>query len=258
MKHSCERVSRAKHWRNYLPIEKMFLQHANPKEWAVQATWQPLVNAFWQSHDGQALQAYLSQRLAAGARIFPPEPMRALWHTPLSAVRVVLLGQDPYHAVGQAQGLSFSVPQGVAIPPSLRNMFKELQADLGLQPPMSGSLVPWADRGVLLLNTCLTVEESRPASHAGQGWEALTDAVINAVASQPQPTVFLLWGAHAHAKRHFIEGVQARQKLCLRANHPSPLSALRGPTPFMGCKHFSIAQAWLLTQGVDFQWDLEK
>ena len=258
----------------------MFLHHANPKEWAVHATWQPLVNAFWQSPDGQALQVYLSQRLEAGARIFPPEPLRALWHTPLSRVRVVLLGQDPYHAVGQAQGLSFSVAQGLAIPPSLRNIFKEMHADLGLQPPMSGSLVPWADRGVLLLNTCLTVEEGRPASHAGQGWEALTDAIISAVAKQPQPTVFLLWGAHAQSKRHLIEVDEAMQKeflqaapfanagkfmrsegvgnLLLEANHPSPLSALRGPNPFMGCKHFSMAQAWLRTQGVDFQWDLEE
>jgi len=184
--------------------------------------------------------------------------MRALWHTPLSQVRVVLLGQDPYHGQGQAEGLSFSVSEGVAVPPSLRNIFKELHTDLGLQPPMSGSLLPWAKQGVLLLNTCLTVEEGQAASHAGHGWELLTDAIIRAVAEQPQAVVFLLWGAHAQAKRPIIEAARVGEKLLLSANHPSPLSALRGPAPFMGCQHFSTSQSWLSAQGVDFKWNLEK
>ena len=136
--------------------------------------------------------------------------MRALWHTPLTQVRVVMLVQDPYHGEGQAEGLSFSVPEGVAVPPSLRNIFKELHADLGLQPPMSGSLLPWAKQGVLLLNACLTVEDGQAASHAGQGWELLTDAIIRKVAEQPQPVVFLLWGAHAQAKRPIIEAAQTQ------------------------------------------------
>ena len=236
----------------------MRLTHADPVHWHTHASWQPLLTSFWQSQAGLSLQSFLNKRIAEGAHIFPPEPMRALWHTPLTQVRVVLLGQDPYHGQGQAEGLSFSVPEGVAVPPSLRNIFKELHADLGLQPPMSGSLLPWAQQGVLLLNTCLTVEEGQAASHAGQGWELLTDAIIRKVAEQPQPVVFLLWGAHAQAKRPTIEVAWAGEKLLLSANHPSPLSALRGSAPFNGCRHFSASQSWLAAQGVDFKWDLEK
>ena len=236
----------------------MRLTRVDPASWQTHASWQPLLKSFWQSQAAESLQSFLNQRIADGAHIFPPEPMRALWYTPLTQVRVVLLGQDPYHGEGQAEGLSFSVPDGVAVPPSLRNIFKELHTDLGLQPPMSGSLLPWAKQGVLLLNTCLTVEEGQAASHAGQGWELLTDAIIRQVAEQPQPVVFLLWGAHAQAKRPIIEAAQAGEKLLLLANHPSPLSALRGATPFIGCRHFSISQSWLSAQGIDFKWDLEK
>jgi len=248
------------------------LLRANPSEWAVHASWQPLVSAFWQSQTGQQLTAFLNDRIRHGARIFPPQPLRALECTPLNKVRVVLLGQDPYHGQGQAEGLSFSVPPHMTLPPSLRNIFKELQADTGLQPPMSGSLLPWAERGVLLLNTCLTVEEGLPASHAKQGWEELTDAIIRTVAQRAQPVVFLLWGAHAQTKLAWFTGEKTGQnaslstrpamhlagsdKLLLMANHPSPLSALRGPTPFMGCRHFSKTQNWLSKQGIDFNWDL--
>jgi len=238
--------------------EHAYLTQADPAVWSVHPSWRALSQAFWKSSEGIALLAFLKTRITGGARIFPPHPLRALLLTPLPAVRVVVLGQDPYHGLGQAQGLSFSVAPGVRLPPSLRNIFKELQADTGLQPPMSGSLVPWAERGVLLLNTCLTVEEGRPASHAGQGWEVLTDAILRAVAQQPQAVVFLLWGAHAQAKRHLIEAAQTAERLLLLANHPSPLSALRGPVPFMGCRHFSTAQAWLNRRGANFSWDLEK
>jgi len=237
--------------------EHAYLTQADPAGWAVHPSWQALVQTFWHSSQGYALLAYLNQRIADGARIFPPEPLRALLLTALPAVRVVVLGQDPYHGLGQAEGLSFSVAPGEPLPPSLRNIFKELQADTGLQPPMSGSLTPWAERGVLLLNTCLTVEEGRPASHSGQGWEVLTDAIISAVAQQPQAVVFLLWGAHAQTKRHLIEAATAGERLLLQANHPSPLSALRGPAPFTGCRHFSAAKAWLNRRGADFSWDLE-
>jgi len=272
VKHLCERRSPAKHWRNCLVTDHLLLQHADPDAWPVDASWQSLVGAFWQTEQGVSLQAFLSERKNNGARIFPPQPLRALSLTPLSQVRVVILGQDPYHGGGQAEGLSFSVQQGVAFPPSLRNIFKELHADTGLQPPLSGSLVSWAERGVLLLNTCLTVEEGMAASHSGKGWELLTDKIISAVAQQPQSVVFMLWGTHAQAKRGLIENAQTLQAshparvdheggsrhLLLQANHPSPLSALRGPVPFMGCRHFSLAQTWLGAQGLEFSWELER
>ena len=217
----------------------------DPVAWPVAAGWQPLVDGFFASAAGVKLQAFLGERLAAGATIFPPQPLRALALTSPEQVRVVILGQDPYHGRGQAEGLAFSVASGVAIPPSLRNILKELQRDLGTPPPPfpvpGGSLVKWARNGVLLLNTCLTVEEGLPASHAGRGWEVLTDAVIRHVSDVAKPTVFMLWGAHAQSKRPLID---AQRHKVLTANHPSPLSALRPPVPFIGCGHFSHARAW--------------
>ena len=217
----------------------------DPVAWPVAAGWQPLVDGFFASAAGVKLQAFLGERLTAGATIFPPQPLRALALTPPEQVRVVILGQDPYHGRGQAEGLAFSVAPGVAIPPSLRNIFKELQRDLGTAPPPfpqpGGSLVKWARNGVLLLNTCLTVEEAQPASTAGRGWEVLTDAVIRHVSDVAQPTVFMLWGAHAQSKRPLID---AQRHKVLAANHPSPLSAQRPPVPFIGCGHFSQARAW--------------
>lgn len=221
------------------------LQSADPADWPVAPGWQPLVDDFFASAVGAKLLGFLRERLAAGASIFPPQPLRALELTPPEAVRVVILGQDPYHGRGQAEGLAFSVAPGVALPPSLRNIFKELERDLGTPPPAfpdpGGSLVKWARNGVLLLNTCLTVEEGQAASHSGKGWEVLTDAVIRHVAEGPRPVVFMLWGAHAQGKRGFIDG--QRHKL-LMSNHPSPLSALKPPVPFIGCGHFGQARAW--------------
>ncbi len=211
------------------------------------AGWRERVEAFLASSTGRELQQFLAEREAAGARIYPPRPFRALELTPLAEVRVVILGQDPYHGPGQAHGLAFSVNEGVKFPPSLRNIFKELQRDLGVVPPMSGSLEPWARQGVLLLNAVLTVEEGAAASHAKRGWEVLTDTLIAAVAREASPKVFMLWGAHAQAKQGLIEG--AGEHLVLCANHPSPLSALRPPAPFIGCGHFSQANTWLLAQG---------
>ena len=220
------------------------LQSADPADWPVAPGWQPLVQDFFASVAGRKLRGFLQARLDAGAAIFPPRPLRALELTPPEAVRVVILGQDPYHGRGQAEGLAFSVAPGVPLPPSLRNIFKELQRDLGTPPPAfplpGGSLVKWATNGVLLLNTTLTVEEGQPASHAGQGWELLTDAVIRHVAQGQRPVVFMLWGAHAQAKRAVIPG--DRGHLVLTANHPSPLSALRPPVPFIGCGHFGKAR----------------
>ena len=193
------------------------------------------------------LRGFLQAEKSAGATIYPPggRIFAALDTTPFDQVRAVILGQDPYHGRGQAEGLAFSVAPGVALPPSLRNIFKEIQRDLGEPfpefPLPGGSLVKWARHGVLLLNTCLTVEEGQPASHAGRGWEVLTDAIIKEVSDKAQPTVFMLWGAHAQSKRALID---ASRHLVLAANHPSPLSALRPPVPFIGCGHFSQARAW--------------
>lgn len=222
------------------------LQTANPADWPVAPGWRPLVDGFFASATGQRLCSFLQARLDAGAVVFPPRPLRALELTPPEQVRVVILGQDPYHSRGQAEGLAFSVAPGVRLPPSLRNIFKEIERDRGTPPPAfpvpGGSLVRWAQHGVLLLNTTLTVEEGRPASHAGKGWEALTDAVITHVAQGARPVVFMLWGSHAQAKRALIPS--GRHQVLL-ANHPSPLSALRPPVPFIGCGHFGQAAAFL-------------
>lgn len=224
-------------------------------DWHVQtiaSDWQPLVQDFLHSAQGQQLQQWLNERLLAGATIFPPQPFRALELTALQDVRVVILGQDPYHGQGQAEGLAFSVSSDAKVPPSLRNIYKELQRDLGLLPPKHGSLSGWARQGVLLLNTCLTVEEGLPASHAKRGWEGLTDALIQACAHQPRSVVFMLWGAHAQAKRGIIEASNAGARhLVLSANHPSPLSALRPPVPFIGCGHFGRARRWLAQHQTD-------
>lgn len=218
------------------------LLRADPADWPVAPGWKPVVEEFFASATGRQLLQFLQSRLDDGAVIFPPQPLRALALTPPEDVRVVILGQDPYHGRGQAEGLAFSVAPGVALPPSLRNIFKELQRDLGRAPPPfpvpGGSLVRWATKGVLLLNTCLTVEEGQPASHAGRGWEVLTDAIIRQVSNGPNPVVFMLWGSHAQSKRALID---ASRHQVLVANHPSPLSALRPPLPFIGCGHFSKA-----------------
>ncbi len=227
------------------------LVSANPADWAVAAGWQPVVDAFFFSPAGQQLLDYLQQRLDDGAVIFPPQPLRALALTAPEDVRVVILGQDPYHGRGQAEGLAFSVAPGVRLPPSLQNIFKEIQRDLGVPfppfPQPGGSLVKWAQNGVLLLNTCLTVEEGQAASHSKRGWEVLTDAIIQQVAQHGRPTVFMLWGSHAQSKRALIP--QDRGHLVLMSNHPSPLSALRPPVPFIGNGHFGKAKAFRLANG---------
>ncbi len=217
-----------------------------PPPWAVADDWQAVVAKFWQGEAGRTLQAFLRQRQTGGATIYPPQPLRALQLTPLASVKVVILGQDPYHGPAQGEGLAFSVAKGVKIPPSLRNIFKERQRDLGLPAPAHGSLQHWAQQGVLLLNTTLTVEEAQPASHAKRGWEVLTDSLIQACARQASPVVFMLWGGHAQAKQALIAAHNHDQRhLVLTANHPSPLSAVRPPVPFLGCGHFSAARSWV-------------
>ncbi len=211
----------------------------------VAADWLPVLHAFMAHPSAAALAGFLQSRLSAGAVVYPREPLRALKLTALADVRVVILGQDPYHGAGQAEGLAFSVAKGMKIPPSLRNIFKEIQRDLGYCPPLHGSLLHWTQQGVLLLNTSLTVEEGQPASHAKQGWEVLTDSIIVSCAAQTRGMVFMLWGAHAQSKRNLIAQHGATRHLVLKANHPSPLSALRPPQPFIGSGHFGLAQQWL-------------
>lgn len=223
-----------------------------PSLWPIDPSWVPVVQGFLASPTGQKLGQFIEQRLAEGAVIYPSHPLRALALTPLPATRVVILGQDPYHGANQAHGLAFSVRHGNRIPPSLRNIFKEIDrgatlvGDASASQPVpsglrSGSLEGWAQQGVLLLNTCMTVEDGDPGSHARQGWEALTDALIQSVVDAAEPAVFMLWGAHAQAKRELIKG----KHLVLIANHPSPLSANRPPQPFLGCGHFAAANVWL-------------
>jgi uracil-DNA glycosylase len=193
------------------------------------------------------LKAFLLARKQAGAVIYPPGPQifNALDSTPLSRVKVVILGQDPYHGPGQAHGLCFSVQPGVRPPPSLVNIFKEIHSDLGLPIPRYGHLQAWAERGVLLLNAVLTVERGQAGSHQGKGWERFTDAVVRAVNEQRDNVVFLLWGSHAQKKG---AGIDRQRHRVLTAPHPSPLSAHRG---FLGCRHFSQANQWLESRGVE-------
>jgi uracil-DNA glycosylase len=193
----------------------------------------------------QQLSAFLRQRKAAGARLFPPgaQIFAAFDATPYDQVKVVILGQDPYHGYGQAHGLCFSVLPGVPVPPSLLNIYKEIEADLGIARPDHGCLLPWAQRGVLLLNAVLTVEEGRAGAHQGKGWEGLTDHVVETLNRERDGLVFLLWGSYAQAKGKVID---SRRHRVLRAPHPSPLSAHRG---FLGCRHFSQANDYLTGRG---------
>lgn len=222
-----------------------WLTDAEPAQWTVAPGWQSLVDRFWASRQGRALQSFLAQRIADQAVIYPPQPLRALHLTPPETIRVVILGQDPYHGPGQGEGLAFSVAPGITVPPSLRNIFKELARDPGVPVPANGSLVRWAEQGVLLLNAVLTVEDGQAASHAGRGWEALTDAVVKTCSDSGPDKVFMLWGAHAQKKAALIS---SRHRVMV-ANHPSPLSASRPPVPFLGCGHFGEANQWLLAHG---------
>jgi uracil-DNA glycosylase len=200
-----------------------------------------------------ALREFLLEEKRQGKTIFPrgSEYFRALDLTPLGQVKVVILGQDPYHGDGQAHGLCFSVRPGVRIPPSLVNIYKELQDDLGIPPARHGYLEHWARQGVLLLNSVLTVERSLAASHQGKGWERFTDAVIARVNEQERPAVFMLWGSYAQRKAAFVD---SRRHLVLKAPHPSPLSAHNG---FFGSRHFSRANQFLLSNGIDpIDWQL--
>lgn len=213
----------------------------------------------WQDELDKFLSVSTMGRIMARANaayqnggVYPPRPLlfRALELTPFSKVRAVILGQDPYHGPGQANGLAFSVPRGVRIPPSLRNIYKELEADCGISPPSHGDLTAWAENGVLLLNTVLTVRAGMANSHRKLGWETFTDAVIGALNSREEPVAFLLWGASAREKKALITNPA---HLVLEAAHPSPLSAHQG---FFGCRHFSKASEFCQKYGEPLCWKL--
>jgi uracil-DNA glycosylase len=219
----------------------------------LEPSWKSRVGDYLARPEMQALAKFLREEKARGKRIYPPGPQifAALDATPFEQVKVVILGQDPYHGPGQAHGLCFSVPPGVDVPPSLVNIFKEIERDLGLARPRNGCLLPWAQQGVLLLNSVLTVEAGQAGSHQGKGWEGFTDHIVETLDRERDGLVFLLWGSYAQAKGRIID---ARRHCVLRAPHPSPLSAHRG---FIGCGHFGAANRWLAGRGLPaIDWSL--
>ncbi|MGL4832835.1 MAG: uracil-DNA glycosylase [Shewanella sp.] len=213
---------------------------------SLRGQWQEQLGAYLATEPMQSLAHFLRQENAKGKQIFPPNEQlfAALNATPFENVKVVILGQDPYHGYGQAHGLSFSVPDGVPPPPSLINIFKELSKEYGTPMPQSGNLSAWASQGVLLLNSVLSVENGQPGSHKDKGWEGFTDLIIQQLAHQRQGLVFMLWGAYAQAKGKIIN---SQHHCVLRAPHPSPLSAYRG---FIGCGHFASANRYMQSRGI--------
>ncbi len=211
----------------------------------LEKSWKDALSAEFEQPYMQQLSDFLREQKLQGKEIYPPGPLifNALNLTPLPQVKVVILGQDPYHGPGQAHGLSFSVPEGIAVPPSLLNIYKELQRDLNITIPTHGCLDSWAQQGVLLLNTTLTVERAQAGSHAKAGWQRFTDRIIDCVSEQAKPVVFLLWGAHARSKS---ERIDSTKHLLLSSVHPSPLSAYRG---FLGNGHFSQCNKFLQRTG---------
>ncbi|RVQ67852.1 uracil-DNA glycosylase [Croceicoccus ponticola] len=216
---------------------------------AIPASWAPVLEPVFASEQARALHGWLDEQEEAGRTVYPPRAdwLRALELTPLDKVKVVILGQDPYHGPGQAHGLAFSVPDGVKLPPSLRNVYKELEADCGVVPADGGDLTHWAEQGVLLLNNALTVEAGSAGSHQKRGWDAITDACVAAVARREKPSVFILWGSHAQAKARRVSELGPGTRHCVIATpHPSPLSAHRG---FFGSRPFSRANDFLIAHG---------
>ncbi|MDP1609278.1 MAG: uracil-DNA glycosylase [Chlamydiales bacterium] len=221
----------------------------------LEPSWQIALKEEFQKPYMTALKAFVAQERSEPVSIFPPAlaVFNAFSLTPIDKVKVVIMGQDPYHGPGQAHGLSFSVPEGTSIPPSLQNIFKELRSDLGLEPPKHGCLTAWAKQGILLLNATLTVRQAVPMSHHGRGWEEFTDAVIRILCKRSDPLVFLLWGKSAEKKcQHLISDNSPH--LILKAPHPSPFSAHTG---FLGCRHFSKTNEFLVKAGkTPIDWSL--
>jgi len=213
----------------------------------IEATWKEVLQQEFSKPYFEQIVAFLKIEKAQGKIIYPPGPLifNAFEQTPFNKVKIVLLGQDPYHGQGQAMGLSFSVPAGIKPPPSLVNIFKEINTDIGLPIPNTGDLTPWAKQGVLLLNAALTVRAGEPNSHSKTGWHLFTDAVIKKISDEKRGVVFLLWGSFAHQKQVLIDETKHH---VLKAAHPSPFSVDKG---FFGCKHFSKANAFLVKQGID-------
>jgi uracil-DNA glycosylase len=214
----------------------------NPK---IDDSWKSALSKEFENKYFSELKSFLVQEKKAHI-VYPPGGVifEALNRTPLQRVKVVILGQDPYHGPGQAHGLCFSVPEGVAFPPSLQNIFRELQTDLGIEYPLKGDLSAWADQGVLLLNATLTVRANLAGSHQGRGWEVFTDAVIRTISDLRENVVFLLWGKYAQNKKSMID---VGKHFVLEAPHPSPLSVYRG---FFGCRHFSKTNEFLISKGL--------
>ena len=216
-------------------------------------TWSDLHKAEFKKPYFKALKAFLTEQKKAGKIIYPPSQdfFKAFELSPFDKTKVIIIGQDPYHGPGQSQGLSFSVPKGVKIPPSLQNIYKELYQDLGLKKPSHGNLEAWAKQGVLLLNSTLSVEAKSPTSHTGQGWETFTDNMIKALSEKKEHLVFLLWGKFAQSKAPLID---ESKHLILKAAHPSPFSAHQG---FLGCQHFSQTNAYLLKKAqTPINWEI--
>ncbi|QIC70378.1 uracil-DNA glycosylase [Acinetobacter indicus] len=230
-------------------------QHAKLEKVQLDASWKYALSDFLLGEKMDALKAFLLEEKQANKVIYPPSGLifNALNTTPLEQVKVVILGQDPYHGPNQAHGLSFSVQRGVALPPSLRNIFHELHTDLGIDIPKHGDLTRWAEQGVLLLNSVLTVEAAQPTSHQKRGWEEFTDHVIDVLNEQREHIVFILWGAYAQRKGQRID---PNKHLILKAAHPSPLAANRGG--FFGCKVFSKTNNYLKQHGIEpIDWQLD-
>jgi uracil-DNA glycosylase len=226
---------------------------SSAREIKLHAQWREAIGDEFEKDYMQSLREFLIQRKQQGAVIYPPTQQwfSALNSTPFEDVRVVILGQDPYHGAGQAHGLCFSVTPGIKVPPSLVNIYKEIKSDLGIDQPDHGCLISWAQQGVLLLNATLTVEEASAGAHQGKGWEQFTDQIIKTVNQQRQSVVFMLWGSYAQKKSAMID---SSRHLILKSVHPSPLSAYRG---FLGCGHFSAANRYLEQQGLEpIDWQL--
>lgn len=218
----------------------------------IESSWKEVLKEEFSQPYFEQIVGFLKTEKAAGKIIYPPGPLifNAFDKTPFKKVKVVLLGQDPYHNPGQAHGLSFSVPKGVAMPPSLVNIFKEIKTDLGISLPAHGDLEKWAKQGVLLLNASLTVRKNEPGSHSKIGWLTFTNAVIQQISDEKKDVVFLLWGRFAHEKQALIDETK---HAVLKAAHPSPFSADKG---FFGCRHFSKTNAYLTKHGLDpIDWD---